>query len=178
MKKLMIAAAIALVAVASQAAVAVTWSTGTGVKDVNGDAFATTEKNYVATILFATDSEMKNVLAAGGSLSASTYSTKGSKGFGGQVTGETFNPGKYYAQITLTDKVSGKTWTSDIGSFTIGEGVLSGPAINFTTGDNMGGSSLINNKPYSGGTDPTPEPTTGLLMLVGLAGLALRRKQA
>ena len=29
-----------------------------------------------------------------------------------------------------------------------------------------------------GGTDPTPEPTTGLLMLVGLAGLALRRKQA
>ena len=27
-------------------------------------------------------------------------------------------------------------------------------------------------------TDPTPEPTTGLLMLVGLAGLALRRKRA
>ena len=26
--------------------------------------------------------------------------------------------------------------------------------------------------------DPTPEPTSGLLMLVGLAGLALRRKQA
>ena len=28
------------------------------------------------------------------------------------------------------------------------------------------------------GPDPTPEPTTGLLMLVGLAGLALRRKRA
>lgn len=28
------------------------------------------------------------------------------------------------------------------------------------------------------GPDPTPEPTTGLLMLVGLAGLALKRKVA
>ena len=28
------------------------------------------------------------------------------------------------------------------------------------------------------GPDPTPEPTTGMLMLVGLAGLALRRRHA
>ena len=28
------------------------------------------------------------------------------------------------------------------------------------------------------GPDPTPEPTTGMLMLVGLAGLALRRRRA
>ena len=32
--------------------------------------------------------------------------------------------------------------------------------------------------PPGPGPDPTPEPTSGLLMLVGLAGLALRRKQA
>ena len=28
------------------------------------------------------------------------------------------------------------------------------------------------------GPDPTPEPTTGMLMLIGLAGLALRRRRA
>ena len=28
-----------------------------------------------------------------------------------------------------------------------------------------------------GGSDPTPEPTSGLLLLIGVAGLALRRKQ-
>lgn len=31
---------------------------------------------------------------------------------------------------------------------------------------------------YTAAASPTPEPTTGLLMLVGLAGLALRRKMA
>ena len=30
----------------------------------------------------------------------------------------------------------------------------------------------------SGGTEPIPEPTSGLLMLLGFAGLALRRKRA
>ena len=68
----------------------------------------------------------------------------------------------------------GRKYTSDIGSFTVAQGATASPKINFTTGNAMGGSSLIGKMEYSG----VPEPTSGLLVLLGVAGLALRRRRA
>ena len=174
MKKLIIAAVIVCAAVVSQAAVGVTWKTGTGVKDINGNAFANGEQtDYICSILFSTEADMSKPFAAGGTLTTSQYKTKGSAGFGNVGTGSTFDAGTYYAQLTIEYK-DGRKYTSDIGEFTITAGATVGPTINFTTGDNMGGKSLIGKMEYSG----VPEPTSGLLVLLGVAGLALRRRRA
>ena len=173
MKKVLFMLAAIAMAISANAALAVTWQTGVGVKDVNGNAFTTTTTGYTATILFSTAADMSSTFAAGGTLSSTTYKTKGSAGFGA-VTGATFDAGTYYAPVTITEDATGKSWTSGIGSFTVVEGSLAAPTINFTTGANMGGSSLIGDTTYSGGG--VPEPTSGILLLVGGMMLALRRK--
>ena len=179
MKKLIVMMAAVALAACAHAAVAVTWQTGTGVKDVNGNDFTTSTTGYTASILYSTASDMSTTFAAGGTLTDTTYSTKGGAGFAG-VTGANFGPGTYYSQITITEDATGKTWTSGIGSFSIADGQTSGSTVNFTTGANMGGSSLIGSTAYSGGSGggDGPEPTSGLLLLVGAGILGLRRKRA
>ena len=168
----MIAAAIVCAAVVSQAATAVTWQSGTGVKDVNGGDFtAQTYTDYTCSILFSTKDDMSTPFAAGGTTSTSAYKTKGSAGFAAN-TGSNFDAGTYYAQLTIEYK-DGRKYTSEIGKFTIADGQSGAVTINFTTGANMGGSSLIGDTTYT-----IPEPTSGLLVLLGVAGLALRRRRA
>ena len=181
MKKLMIMAAVALVAVASQAAVAVTWQSGQVYKP-NADgsmssSLLTTADAFTATIAFFTDSACTTPFAAGGTLSTSTVQTKGTSGYSAS-TAANFGAGTYYAVLTLTGNVGGKdvSYTSDVGSFTIADGALNGPTINFTTGQNMGGSSLMTATTWT--VAGVPEPTSGILMLVGLGALALRRRKA
>lgn len=176
MKKLMVMMAAVALAAGAHAAVALTWQTGTGVKDVNGNAFTTATTGYTAAILYSTAADMSTTFAAGGTLTDTSYSTKGSAGFAG-LTGANFGAGTYFTQITITEDATGKKWTSGIGSFTIADGQTSGITVNFTSGANMGGSSLIGSTAYTGGGSGVPEPTSGLLLLVGGAMLALRRKQ-
>ena len=51
MKKLMVIMATVAMAAGVHAAVAVTWQTGTGVKDVNGQDFTTSTAGYTASVL-------------------------------------------------------------------------------------------------------------------------------
>ena len=184
MKKLMIMAAVAFVAVASQAAVYVTWQSGTVYKpNADGSISSTaltTADAFTATIAFFTDSACTTPFAAaGGTLSTSTYNSKGGAGYSGTTnTSGTFGAGTYYAMLTLTGNVGGKdvSYTSDVGSFTIADGALNGPTINFTTGANMGGTSKMSATTWT--VAGVPEPTSGILMLVGLGALALRRRKA
>ena len=180
MKKLMIMLAAVAIGFAAQAAVAITWQTGTGVKNADGGAFSNGDASpYTATIAFFTDAACTTPIAfaPGGTVSTSTYATKSSKGFGG-ATASTFDAGTYYTVITISN--GSKEWKSDVGSFTIAPGATSGSTVNFSTGLNMGDSSLINSNAYApvGGGSSVPEPTSGLLMLVGLGALALRRRRA
>ena len=191
MKKLMIAAAVICLAFASQAAVAVTWNTGTfNAPNADGSISGTAVANstaasvYWATITFATDAAMQNVVALSkGGTTTQAYATKNSKGLG-SVTGSDFATGSagdpdvtYYAQVVLHTTVNGveQTLTSDVGSLSFAGGANSGKTINFTTGNNIGGANLFAGKTW---TAAVPEPTSGLLMLVGLGALALRRRRA
>ena len=174
MKKLMIMLAAVAIGFSAQAAVAITWQTGTGIKDANGNPFTTANTAYTASIAFFTDAAAKTPITftPGGTISTKSYVTKGGKGFG-DSTGATFDAGTYYTVITISD--GNKEWKSDVGSFTIAPGATSASTINFTSGLNMGGSSLINSNAYA---PIVPEPTSGILMLVGLGALALRRRRA
>jgi hypothetical protein len=70
--------------------------------------------------------------------------------------------------ISATKSVTG----SDTGSVTIGSQSVSTPSkstIEFAAGDKFSA---------AGWYTAVPEPTSGLLLLLGMAGLALRRKQA
>ena len=69
-------------------------------------------------------------------------------------------------------------WASDMVDVPINDAIKGGAAANFGFGENY----EVTFTPISGPTPPTPpvvpEPTSGLLLLLGAAGLALRRKQA
>ena len=64
------------------------------------------------------------------------------------------------SSIQSTDPMSGETWASFIDTAAYDASAWK----NLTVGSGTG-------------PTPIPEPTSGLLMLLGMAGLALRRKQ-
>ena len=71
-------------------------------------------------------------------------------------------------------------WASSMVDVNINDAVKGGAQAQFGFGENYEVAfTPISSGPTPGpGPDPVPEPTSGLLMLLGLSGLALRRKQA
>ena len=81
--------------------------------------------------------------------------------------------------IEITDK-SGNTLKSDVASFTVDNSSMSANAsLNFYsgTGFNETFSGTGGAFATAGGWTAAPEPTSGLLMLVGSGALALRRRR-
>ena len=68
----------------------------------------------------------------------------------------------------------GKTFTSNTKTV----GALDVGTANITFGNMATQTQNASNWASSGGGEPVPEPTSGLLMLLGAAGLALKRKRA
>ena len=194
MKKLMIAAAIVCAAVVSQAA-SFQWKVGTAaVNDGNG---GTTKTTAGSVYLFNTsdlaqqsliDAFLANSFDASaavgvGSLDAGKLNTwadtTNSSTAGTEVGG---NVNNYFAIIDgdkifvsgnqATEVMDGENVTqiSFTGYTTPSKSTVDGSKIKFA---DQGAAWY--QKPASSGV---PEPTSGLLMLVGLAGLALRRKLA
>ena len=186
MKKLMIALATVAMAVAANAA-AVTWQSGT-VLDPNGD----TANKSVTAYLWVIDAATYNTLAAnttGAAMSDAVYAAYGSK------------TGDAYASKT-TSKKGVADLTDDSKSYGEGNSAYSVLLYTYGSGDdlqymgNVGkvtfespmdmdseamGSFLLGNTTAGAtawSTAAVPEPTSGLLMLLGLAGLALKRKRA
>jgi len=185
MKKLMIAVAVIACAAVSQAA-QISWGNVVANSPIY-DLTGTTKLSYANATqwgfqIFLVDSDGNKVgssatinnMTAGSLSSAATTYTFGS-GEGQYTTGDTFTilatmtvSGKNY-EMTITPANNAITATDNSGKDTFvwangGYGGLSGTATAGSQGSWTAAS--------------VPEPTSGLLLLLGMAGLALKRKRA
>jgi len=171
MKKIMIALAAIATAVVCNAA-AVNWQSGAVYKTDGSAKVGKGVTDYLVTVAFFTDAAgTKAVEGLTGSLSSGTSGT-GSKysgtadGFAGGTT--------YYSQITIS--TAGYEAKSEIVSFTTpGNGNLD---IDFSDGTGFGGGFTGFSTQNAGAWTAVPEPTSALLLVLGVAGLALKRKRA
>ena len=192
MKKLMMMAAVAIVALVGNAAT-VTWGSGTvfGPADANGTMgtggaarllnanvtmyiYTVTSADY-AKLTGGTANAYDNYYKANATAAATTVGGTGSNGQLTSVTTTAAASETVYAAvlITYTDG-TGKTWyLNNYATTTIndlGANTSIGNLARYKGGDVSNGA--------LGNWQAVPEPTSGLLMLVGLAGLALRRRRA
>ena len=184
MKKLMLAFAVIAMSVAAQAA-AIKWSTSTALYKGNAtDTYAGT----VYLVDSATISQTALLSAfVGGTLDITAYDVASATATAGKITATTLNPVKmadgteygagnvnYYMVAIDGDNIfissTKSAALSTIGTTTVGfalktqsTAAADDAAAGFTSG---------------GWYAAVPEPTSGLLMLVGLGALALRRRRA
>ena len=183
MKKLMLAFAVIAMSVAAQAA-AIKWSTSTALYKGNAtDTYAGT----VYLVDSATISQTALLSAfVGGTLDITAYDVASATAAAGKITATTLNPVKmadgteygagnvnYYMVAIDGDNIfissTKSAALSTIGTTTVGFALkaqstaAADAAAGFTSG---------------GWYAAVPEPTSGLLMLVGLGALALRRRRA
>ena len=169
MKKLMIVFATIALAVGVHAA-SVDWGTGS----LQSFGVGKQDSGYTVQILFFTDAAGANDVTSNFGSGSQISSSKSDKSYGFSGTTAQTTSGTYYSQIIVTRKSDGQQLKSDIAQFSYDADSLSNTTINFTSGNGItGGGSQWGNSSWGG----VPEPTSALLLLVGGAMLALRRKQ-
>ena len=187
MKKLMIVAAAALLAGMSQAA-SVSWGNSGSTSGLYG-LDGTTK---ITAALASTYSLTVSLMHADGTVAASTSSINSMTA--GQLqnasytyTYSTTETGAAYAKngdqfyIHAIMKVDGKDYEMDIGKdspFTISAVNNTGTDTFTWASGTYGGLAGTATAGSKGAWSAVPEPTSGLLMLLGMAGLALRRRRA
>ena len=179
MKKLIMFIAVATLAVAGYSA-EVTWGTGNNwIKDKDGNNLA---KNTELMLIMASDaSAVSTALAAGNSISSyvlDTAQTSNTKGYvaAHEVSNSKFTAGNTY-NLALVVMKGDDYVISGAQSFTAyTTGVDEASEASFVGAQGSAPISAWGPKSGSGGGD-IPEPTSGLLLLVGAGMLALRRKQ-
>jgi len=186
MKKLLTLAAVVMTAAITHAA-AVGWSIGGATDYVGGtyDLFVIGLNGVTSidqiTAMVAAETDVSSYAFANGSVTAAAIS-KSSAASGKSIT--------YSGSGTDTYNAFAVLWSDD-GTEASYTSTSSISLANDSTGKNFAfgnqATNLGNNKfavgttPDPGptpGPEPVPEPTSGLLMLIGAAGLALRRKRA
>ena len=187
MKKLMVVAAVALAAGFANAA-SCNWTTTAVTADMTGMIDGGTY--WLVALGADTGASSAFKVNSDGTYDFGSYSVVdtgavNSGAAGSKITGlSSADNGKYYALI-IWDGVEGVDGATGKGFYGIAEGSLTGISddppmdadmINF---DNLGYGGYMatttHTVPVSG---PVPEPTSGLLLLLGMAGLALKRKRA
>ena len=179
MKKLIMFIAMATMAVVGYSAEVMWGANNNWIKDKDGNNLA---KNTDVMLIMASDiSSVQSALAAGTSINSyvlDTAQTSNTKGYVAdhEVSSSKFTAGTSYDLVLLIMKgddyvISG---TQSFTAYTTGVDEPSSASFASTQGSNP--SSAWGPKSGSGGGD-IPEPTSGLLLLVGAGMLALRRKQ-
>ena len=170
MKKLMIAAAIVCAAAFANAAT-INWSTDYLNSNDGTDIYSMTENGY-------TYNAVLSIIGPDGAIDSGTYDPAGEWGawYGTTDAGELNT--QYTAKLVITESKDGKalaTLTAE-GVFMSSASDSFDTTIDFSTGNGFSSGSFIGNG--TGKWVAAPEPTSGLLMLLGVAGLALRRRRA
>ena len=183
MKKLMIAAAIVCAAAFANAATAA-WGVGY-INDVDGNLLGPSSTGYTATINIYSDSSLSTLVTT-----ASVSDWDDGFADGGE-TPDALNNAEattYYGQIVIDH--AGQTLKSDGFQFTTSTISPVSEVFVMTASDEVMGIEKIGGGDFDGSNgvfetngggswaSDVPEPTSGLLMLLGVAGLALRRKRA
>lgn len=152
-------------------AAAVNWASGAVYKTDGVTKVGKGATDYLVTINFFNDAAGTSaVTGLTGDLTSGTSGT-GSK-YSGVVDGFTANK-DYYAQIVIT--TAGYEAKSEVAKFT--SQATGDTSLNFSDGSGFASFTGFSTA-TAGAWQAVPEPTSGLLMLLGLAGLALKRKRA
>ena len=194
MKKLMIAAAIICAAVAAQAA-SIKWggdiAQSDGVNAVGAGSVAylirsSTEAAAGVTKIMVDGTDWSKWTTDTGAAIVSSYALSSSDALDNyrfeslyKITGAA--DAGYYSVVVVDGGAGadGKTGAYAYGGQNTLVDPTSGSTVDLTIGDGwQTGASYIGMGGYGAVTFATPEPTSGLLLLLGMAGLALRRKRA
>ena len=183
MKKLIIAALAVASAIAVNAA-SVNWSMANGVLAPSPDGTQSAGRASYYTMLIFTDSQASAVdsaITAGnftslGTMAVSTYQAGKAGSFSGVVNGLTGSSATLFAVVF--DTYSTSEGIADAGYY-----YKTGTVTQSTfdpTGSDPATTAVFTSTQMTGTWTPTsvPEPTSGLMLLLGMAGLALRRKHA
>ena len=176
MKKLIIAVVAVAMSIAANAA-ALNWSTWAYTGDGTGDSdWITGGQAYLVMVTDTDNFAVGNDLSVtGGSIVDNTSITDGTaagvwNGTDSLVDGQTYN----FAVIMTTDGTGSEVPTSGTYGLDDNGGALYSVAWNANTGAAF----EATHEGFAMNTSVAPEPTSGLLMLLGMAGLALRRRRA
>jgi len=178
MKKLLTFAAIVMIAATTRAA-AIGWSI------MGASAYANGAYNvFVVGINGVTDaSQIAALVAAGTGVDSYAFYSGGTVNASGMASLAATASGKsitYSGSGTDTYQAFAILWTADgkEASYTSNASIsLANDSTSKTIAFGNQSSNLSANK-FNVSTSPVPEPTSGLLMLLGMAGLALKRKRA
>ncbi len=173
MKKLLTLMGAAL-AVGCVHAASVSWNSGLfseGFVGPDGNSLARSTA-YTMVVSFYADAAGTDLLTT------STVTSAKPNGAYNTSTGDSYafaNGSTYYVSAIIKANDGTASWEAALSSFTLGD--TGDATLNFTSG---AGFDVAGQKWSDAGwqTQGVPEPTSGLLMLLGVAGLALRRKRA
>ena len=184
MKKLIVAALTVALAVVANAS-SVKWSMANGVLSPSPDGSAQSGRASFYTMLIFTDSQAEAVntaIAAGefaslSTLAQSTYQAGKAGSFSGVVSDLTGTSATLFAVVF--DTYSTTETIADAGYY-YKTGTITQSTYD-PTGSDPATTAVFTSTQMTGtwtSTAAVPEPTSGLLMLLGMAGLALRRRRA